>query len=157
MTIKTSTLDEDEREAEFSTIVDNKENIINQSRHSDKVKQFSSSSSASSSFMGKRNRENNDIISTIHPQIERRSEGTTGEEIEGVKSLAVIENCSEISRPMNGTLGVKQIWVHSKHRFLVMYEYETIRKKKNCHCIIIQISFSRISTFDTGGVMSLED
>jgi hypothetical protein len=134
VTIKTSKLDEDEREAEFSTIADNKENLIKQLRDSNKVKQFSSSSS---SFMGKRNRENNDKISTIHPHIERRSKGTTREGIEGVKSLAVIEIFSEISKPTKATLGVKQIWVHLKHRFLVMYEYETIQKEKVCQSIMI--------------------
>jgi hypothetical protein len=133
VTIKTSKFDEDQRSVESSTALDNKENLKDRSRNVDKVKQIPSSSSVSSSsslssssvsssVMGMRNRENNDLISTIDPQI---SKSTSREEIEGVKSLTVIKDNyeSDISRPVKGTLGIKQIWVHVKHRLLVMYKY----------------------------------
>jgi hypothetical protein len=134
VTIKTSKFDEDKRAAEISTVLDDKENIGNQSRNSVKVKQIPSSSvssssslsssSVSSSVTGKRSRENNDLISTIDPQIGLGSKSTSREEVEGVKSLAAIKDNyeSEISRPVKGTLGVKQIWVHVKHRLLVIHK-----------------------------------
>lgn len=128
VTIKTSKFDEYKEAVEISTVLDDKENIVNQSRNSDNMKQIPSSSllssSVSSSVMGKRSRENNDLMSTINPQIGLESNSTSTEDIEGVKSLSVIKNNNEfeISRPVKGTLGVKQIWVHVKHRFLVKYK-----------------------------------